>query len=85
MCLGRRLTIVTKRKIVDAKADPKGNITDVKLEGNQNFTSLETAIKMTKQGLVDAVVVTPKDAKQHLRTRPDDKTKNNLDDMAGDK
>jgi hypothetical protein len=76
---------LTKRKIVDARADSDGNITDVKLEGNQNFTSLETAIDMTKQGLVDAVVVTPKDAKQHLRTRPDGKTQNNLDDMAGDK
>lgn len=75
---------MTKRKIVDAKADSKGNITDVKLQGNQNFTSLEKAIEMTKQGVVDAVVVTPKDAKQHLRTRPDDKTSNNLDDMAGD-
>ena len=76
---------MTKRKIVDGKADSKGNITDVKLEGNQNFTSLETAIDMTKKGQVDAVVVTPKDAKQHLRTRPDSKTTNNLDDMAGDK
>ena len=84
MCLGEGL-IVTKRKIVDAKADSEGNITHVKIQGNQNFTSLDKAIDMTKQGLVDAVVVTPKDAKQHLRTRPDDKTKNNLDDMAGDK
>lgn len=76
---------MTKRKIVDAKADSKGNITAVKIQGNQTFTPLKTAIKMTKQGLVDAVVVKPKDAKQHLRTRPDNKTKNNLDDMAGDK
>jgi hypothetical protein len=76
---------MTKRKIVAAKADPKGNITDVRFQGNQSFTPLKTAIKMTKQGKVDAVVVTPKDAKQHLRTRPDNKTKNNLDDMAGDK
>jgi len=76
---------MTKRKIVDAKADSKGNITAVKIKGNQTFTPLKTAIKMTKQGEIDAVVVTPKDAKQHLRTRPDDKTSNNLDDMAGDK
>lgn len=76
---------MTKRKIVDAKADSKGNIKAVKIQGNQSFTPLKTAIKMTKQGLVDAVVVKPKDAKQHLRTRPDDITKNNLDDMAGDK
>ena len=76
---------MSKRKIVDARADEKGNISAVKLQGNQTFTDVKTAIKMTKQGEVDAVVVTPKDAIQHLRTRPDDKTSNNLDDMAGDK
>lgn len=76
---------MTKRKIVDAKADSKGNITAVKIQGNKTFTPLKTAIKMTKAGEVDAVVVKPKDAKQHLRTRPDNRTKNNLDDMAGDK
>lgn len=74
-----------KKKIVDAKADSKGNITAVKIQGNQSFTPLETAIRMTKQGIVDAVVVKPKNAKEHLRTRPDSKTKNNLDEMAGDK
>jgi hypothetical protein len=76
---------MTKRKIVDARADSKGNIEAVRIQGNQSFTPLKTAIKMTKQGKVDAVVVKPKDAKQHLRTRPDNKTKNNLDEMAGDK
>jgi hypothetical protein len=78
-------TNMTKRKIVDARADSKGNITAVKLKGNVTFTPLKTAIKMTRQGLVDAVVVKPTDAKIHLRTRPDSKTSNNLDDMAGDK
>lgn len=76
---------MSKKKIVDAKAGPKGNISHVKLEGNQNFTSLETAIKLTKLGKVDAVVVTPSNAKEHLRTRPDSRSSNNLDDMAGDK
>ncbi|MCY7348849.1 MAG: DUF3892 domain-containing protein [Pyrinomonadaceae bacterium] len=76
---------MTKKKIVGAKADSKGNITDVKLKGNQTFTPIEKAIRMTKQGKVDAVAVNPKNAKEHLRTRPDGKTNNNLDDMAGDK
>jgi 4-hydroxy-L-threonine phosphate dehydrogenase PdxA len=76
---------MSKKKIVDAKADAKGNITHVKLNGNQTFTPLETAIRMADKGTVDAVVVTPKVAKQHLRTRPDHKKDNNLDDMAGDK
>ena len=74
-----------KKKIVDAKADPKGNIVAVKIEGNSTFTPLKTAIRMTEQGLIDAVVVKPKGRPKHLRTRPDSKTTNNLDDMAGDK
>jgi hypothetical protein len=28
----------SKRKVVDAKQDSNGNISHVKLEGNQNFT-----------------------------------------------
>lgn len=74
-----------KKKIVDARADKKGNIEAVKIEGNKTFTPKETAIRMTKQGKVDAVVVKQKDGDEHLRTRPDSKIKNNLDEMAGDK
>src|SRR5688572_29787017 len=78
-------TMADKPKtIVDARQDEKGNISAVKLQGNQTFTPLETAIRMAEQGKIDAVVVTPKDAKQHLRTRPDNKTKNNLDELAKD-
>jgi len=73
-----------KKKIVGAKADSKGNIIAVKLKGNSTYTPIKTAIKMTEQGKVDAVVVKPKNAIKHLRTRPDGKPQNNLDDMAGD-
>ncbi len=73
---------MSKKRIVDAKADRKGNITHVKLEGNQKFTPLEAAIKLAKHGKVDAVVVKPSKAKEHLRTRPDGRSNNNLDDMA---
>lgn len=76
--------MVGKRKIVDAKADSKGNIKAVKIKGNKTFTPIKTAIRMTKQGKVDAVAVKPKNAKEHLRTRPDGKTANNLDEMAED-
>ena len=75
---------MTKKKIVDAKADSKGNITQVRIQGNQSFTPLKTAIRMAKQGKIDAVVVKPKNAKQHLRTRPDGRVRNNLAEMAGD-
>jgi hypothetical protein len=74
-----------QKKIIEAKADQKGNIIAVKLKGNKTFTPLKTAIQMTEQGKIDAVVVKPKDAKKHLRTRPDKKTNNNLDELAGDK
>jgi len=73
------------RKVVDARADAKGNITQVRIEGNQNFTSLETAMRMADKGeLSNAHSVRPSGAKDHLRTNPDRQKANNLDDMAGD-
>ena len=75
---------MVKKKIVGAKANKKGNITHVKLKGNSSFTPQKTAINMAKKGLIDAVVVNPKSGKTYLRTRPDKKTKNNLDTLAGD-
>ena len=73
------------RKVVDAKADAKGNITHVLVEGNQRYTPLETAMRMADNGdLSNVHSVRPKDAKAHLRTNPDNKRSNNLDDMAGD-
>ena len=74
-----------KRKIVDAKADEKGNITHVKLDGNTNFTSVDVAIPMADRGDIEnAHVVRPTDKKTHLRTNADGQKGNNLDDMAGD-
>ena len=73
-----------KKKIIDAKADDKGNITHVKIEGNSTFTPLKNAINMAKNGEIDAVAVTSGKAKAHLRSPADGKEKNNLDHMAGD-
>ncbi len=70
------------KKIVDAKNDSEGNVSAVKLEGNSSYTPIETAIKMAEKGKVDAVVVNPKEKKQHLRSKPDGKKKNNLDELA---
>jgi len=73
------------KKIVDSKQDSKGNISSVLLKGNTSFTPIETAIRMTKQGKIDAVYVKESDhAKEHIRTRPDNKIGNNLDEMAKD-
>jgi len=50
---------MNKKKIVGAKADKKGTITHVKIEGNQNFTPIKKAIELTERGIVDLVVVNP--------------------------
>ncbi len=74
-----------KRKIIDAKADNKGNITHVKLDGNTNFIPVDVAIPMADRGDIEnAHVVHASDKKTHLRTNPDSRKNNNLDDMAGD-
>lgn len=73
------------KKIVDAKEDAKGNISRVQLQGNKTFTPIKTAIEMTKRGEIDAVYVQKsKTAKEHIRTRPDGKETNNLDELAKD-
>lgn len=72
-----------KRKIVDAKQDAKGNISHVKLSGNQNFTPVEKAIEMAKRGdLENAHAVQKQGGGEYLRSNPDDKSVNNLDSMA---
>ncbi len=73
------------RKVIDARADEQGNITHVKLDGNKKFTPLDTAMNMADNGKIEnAHSVRPDGAKDHLRTNPDGKKANNLDDMAGD-
>jgi hypothetical protein len=63
--------MTNKRKIVDAKADSKGNISAVKLEGNSNWTSINKAKEMTKNNVVDAVYVNPSKSSDYIRQRPD--------------
>ena len=76
---------MSRRRVVDARADAEGDITHVRLEGNTNFTSVEKAMQMADRGdLENAHTVRRRNAKQHLRTNPDGKKSNNLDDWAGD-
>lgn len=73
------------RRIVDARADSKGNISHVRLDGNQRFTPVATAIPMARRGeIANAHVVDRRGAITHLRTNPDGASCNNLDTMAGD-
>ncbi|MDX2369169.1 MAG: DUF3892 domain-containing protein [Colwellia sp.] len=73
-----------KRKIVAAKADSNGNISAVKLDGNSNFTSIDTAKRMTQNGQIDAVYVeATRNTVDHIRQRPNNIECDNLDDMVG--
>lgn len=71
------------KKIIDAKNDKKGNVEAVRFSGNKSFTPVKQAIQMAKRGEIDnAIAVDPKNAKEHLRTKPDNRRGNNLDEMA---
>ena len=77
---------MTKKTIVNAKADKSGDITHVKFRGNTNYTSVDRAIPIAERGEIEnAHVVRRQGAKTHLRTNPDCAKGNNLDTMAGDK
>jgi hypothetical protein len=71
-----------KKKIVDARRGPDGNISHVLFEGNEKFTSKERAIPMAEQGRIENAHVVDRGDDKHLRTNPDSKTKNNLGEMA---
>ena len=72
-----------QRKVIDAIADNKGNISAVKIQGNKSFTPLKTAIKMADNNeLSNVTSVHPLKGKPHLRSKPDSKKANNLDEMA---
>jgi len=74
---------MASRKIVDARADAKGNIEAVRFQGNQRFTVVERAIPIVeREGCTNAHVVHPATGKPHLRTNPDGSKRNNLDEMA---
>lgn len=79
---GRNLS----KKVVDARADKKGNISHVLLSGNATFTPVERAVRMADQGRIhNAHAVHPKSGPAYLRTNPDGRERNNLDHMAGDR
>lgn len=75
-----------KKRIVDAKADKDGDITHVRFAGNKTWTTSERAIPMAERGLIENThAVYPTDGRKvHLRTNPNHRRVDNLDDMAGD-
>ncbi|KQC09659.1 MAG: hypothetical protein APR54_12575 [Candidatus Cloacimonas sp. SDB] len=70
------------KKIIETKIDENGSIKEVRFSGNSSFTDIETAIRMTKNGLVSGThVVNLKDGSKFLRSNPDERKKNNLKGM----
>lgn len=75
-----------KKRIIGAKSDEKGRTRSVRLSGNKTDTDIETAKRMAERGDIEGVhVVNPKKGNSYLRTNPDHKRKNNIDELSGDK
>ena len=75
-----------KKRITDAKSDKKGRTESVQLSGNKTHTDIETAKRMAERGDIEgAHVVKPKKGDSYLRTNPDSKRGNNIDELSGDK
>lgn len=73
------------KKVIDAIADKDGDIAAVLFQGNASFTPLRQAIIMADRGEIgNAHAVHPKHGNPYLRSNPDSKKGNNLDELAGD-
>lgn len=70
-----------KSKIMKVKKNPDGDITDVMLE-NGNVYSIDEAIMMTKDHLIEGVNVgKARNGREYLRSNPNDVEGDNLDNM----
>lgn len=70
-----------KSKILKVKKNPDGDITDVMLE-NENVYSINEAIMMARDGLIEGVNVgKAKNGREYLRSNPNDKDGDNLENM----
>ncbi|MDP4183367.1 MAG: DUF3892 domain-containing protein [Bacillota bacterium] len=70
-----------KTKIVKVKKNPSGDITDVMTE-NGNVYSINEAIMMAKDGLLEGVnVSSSKSGREYLRANPNGTENDNLDNL----
>lgn len=70
-------------KIVAARNDDEGRIAAVRFEGNSTFTPLATAVRIAeREGIQDHHIVRSPHARTHLRSNPDGRSANNLDELA---
>ena len=73
----------TKRQVIDARNGTDGNISHVLVEGNSRFTPINQAISMAARGELSNVhPVHRKNGDTYLRSNPDKRANNNLDEMA---
>lgn len=71
-----------KSRIVKVKKNPDGDITDVMID-NGNVYSIDEAIMMTRDGLIEGVNVgKARNGREYLRSNPNDSDGDNLDNMA---
>ena len=70
------------KKIVRVHKNDSGVIDSFLLNGNKNFTSKETAVKMAEKGQIEGVhVVTKKDGGKFIRSNPNNNTSDNLSEL----
>lgn len=70
-----------KSKVIKVRKNNDGDITDVMLE-NGNVYSIDEAIMMAKDDLIQGVNVgTARNGRHYLRSNPNDKDNDNLDNM----
>lgn len=68
-----------KAKVSKVKKNNDGDITDIMLD-NGNVYSINEAIMMVKDGLIEGVNVgTARNGREYLRSNPNDKEDDNLD------
>lgn len=68
-----------KSKVIKVKKNPQGDITDVMLE-NENVYSIDEAIMMAKDGLIEGVNVgKAKNGREYLRSNPNGDEGDNLE------
>jgi hypothetical protein len=71
-----------KSKIQKVKKNPDGDITDVMLD-NGNVYSINEAIMMTRDGLIEGVNVgKAKNGREYLRSNPNGEEGDNLENKA---
>ena len=70
-----------KAHIIKVKKNPNGDITDVMFE-NGNVYSINEAIMMAKDGLIEGVNVgKARNGREYLRSNPNGNENDNLDNM----